>query len=263
MEAHAHELLETVHRREEVLECLIDAPRDKRELTGRLDVSRQTVDRAIRELESTAMVERTGDGYRLTLFGRLAYREFESLLDRFNTLLSATDLLVHLPPDMDVDPAVLSGATVVHADNPLRHEPIRVLDRLLEGADRLVGYSPVAYPQNISLFHRQITHTDTEIELFLDAPLVEGLWSNYLEELREALSAPNFTLHQLPESHCPNVSLALLDDSTVWIGVYDDSGTVQGAIIAETDAAVAWVRSHLESCRVEGQTVTLPPPHDR
>lgn len=258
MEDQARELLETVSRREAVLDCLADAPRDKRELTGRLDVSRQTVDRAIRELESAAMVGRTGEGYRLTPFGALAHREFESLLDRFEVLLSATDLLVHLPPGMDVDPDVLSGAEVVYADNPLPHEPIRALAGLLEDAGRIVGYSPIAYPQQVSLFHRQITRTETEVELVLDASLVEGLWSNYREGLREALSAPNFALHELPESHCPNVSLALFDDSTLWIGVYDDSGTVRGAIVSESDAAVAWARSHLERYRAEAETVSLP-----
>lgn len=263
MGTHSRELLETVRRREAVLGCLAGASRDKRELTSRLDVSRQTVDRAIRELESTAMVERVDGGYRLTLFGHLAYREFESLLDRLECLERACDLLVHLPPDTAIDAAVLDGADVVRSGHPLPHEPVRRLEELVEGADRLAGYSPIAFPQYVSLFHRQITRTDTEIELFLDDSLIEGLWSDYLEELREALSAPNFTLYGLPESLCPNMGLALFDDSTVWIGVYDDSANVRGAITAESDAAVAWARRRLEECREGGHELPPPSPRER
>lgn len=250
--------LETVRRREAVLGCLAGASRDKRDLTSRLDVSRQTVDRSIRELESTAMVERTGDGYRLTLFGRLAHREFESLLDRLEGLGRARDLLVHLPPDTAIDADVLEGAEVVHSGYPLPHEPLRRLEELVGEADRLVGYSPIAFPEYVSLFHREITLSDVEIELFLDDSLIEGLRSGYLEELREALSASNFTLHRLPEPLRPNMGLVLLDGSTVWIGVYDDSANVRGAIVTGSDAAVAWARRRLADCRADGRELSRP-----
>jgi predicted transcriptional regulator len=255
MASPAHSLLETVTRRAAVIERLSGGLRDKRELTEGLDVSRQTVDRTVRELESVAIVERTDEGYRLTLVGELAYREFESLLTAYERLCLARDLLVHLPPDTRIDTDVLAGATVVHADHRFPRESARELERLVQGADSLVGYSPIAVPEYVSLFHHQVTRTDTEIELFLDEPLIERLVSGYTEELREALSAPNFTLFRLSESLCPNMGIALADGSSVWIGVYDDTGNIRGAITTEADAAVAWARDRLEACRENGQGV--------
>ncbi len=255
----SHSLLEVVQRRVAVLECLGDAPLEKRELTDRLDVSRQTVDRAIRELESADLIERTDDGYRLTLFGDLAYREFEALLDRYERLCLARDLLIHLPPDTRFGAEVLREADVVRSDHPLPHEPIRELERLVEGATRITGYSPVSFPQYVSLFHRQSTRTDTEIELYLDASLIGRLRADYGEELHEALSAPNATLYGLPEPLCPNMGLVLLDDSTVWIGVYDANGNVRGAITTGADTAVAWARERFEDCRRHGFEVSPEP----
>ncbi|MFC6906049.1 transcriptional regulator FilR1 domain-containing protein [Halalkalicoccus tibetensis] len=260
MRTRSRDLLELVRRREAVLGCLVDTPRDKRDLTCQLDVSRQTVDRAIRELESAAMVERVEGDYRLTLFGELLYREFASLLDRLECLSSVLDLLAHLPPDTAISADVLVGAEVVPAGHPLPHEPIRRLEELVEGADRLAGYSPVAFPQHVSLFHHQITRTDTEIELFLDTSLIEGLRSGYDEELREALAAPDFTLYRLPEADRPDLGIVLLDDSTVWLGVYGDDGNVRGAAVTGTDAAVAWARDRLADCRAAGQAVPAPSP---
>lgn len=250
-------LLETVRRRAAVIERLSDTPRDKRELTDQLDVSRQTVDRALRELESAAIAERTDKKYRLTLFGTLAYREFSALLERFERLCLTRDLLVHLPTDTQFDVDVLVGAEVVYSGHPMPHEPIRELERLVEDADRLVGYSPISFPQYVSLFHRQITETDTEIELFLDVSLVTQLWESYCQQLREALSSPNFSLCQLSEPLCPNMGLVLLDESTVWIGVYDEDGNVRGAITTDADPAVAWARERLDDCRTDAREVFL------
>lgn len=258
----AHSLLETVTQRAAVIERLSDGSRDKRELTEGLDVSRQTVDRAIRELESAAMVERTDEGYRLTLVGRLAFREFEALLGRYERLCLARDLLVHLPPDTRIDADVLAGATVVHADRRLPLEPARELERLVEEADTLVGYSPVSVPQYVSLFHHQVTRTDTEIELFLDEALLERLVSGYTEELQEALSTPNFTLFRLSESLCPNMGIVLADGSSVHIGVYDDTGNIRGTITTDADAAVAWARDRFETCRENGRKVPSRPASD-
>ncbi|ADJ14193.1 transcriptional regulator-like protein [Halalkalicoccus jeotgali B3] len=244
-------------RRRAVLECLGDGPREKRGLTERLDVSRQTVDRSVRELEAAALVERADEGYRLTLVGNLAYREFESLLERYDRLRLARDLLAYLPPETGLDVDCLLGAEVVHAGHPMPHEPVRELERLVESAAHLVGYSPIAFPQYVSLFYEQITRTDTEIELFLDAPLVEQLRSKYDEKLREGLAAPNFTLYRLSESLCPNMGILIADGTTVWIGIYDETGNVRGSITTEADSALAWARTHLDGCRDHGREVRL------
>lgn len=257
MSSAARDLLHTLSRRRTVISRLDDEALDKPALTEQVDVSRQTVNRALRELETIGVVERVNGNYRLTLFGRLALAEFESLLARYDRLCSMRDLLEHLPPDTDFDSEAFSDAEITYADPPVPHEPIREFGRLVEGARRVVGYSPVSFPQYVTVFHRQSTETDTDIELYLDASLVRSLHQEYETELRETLAEPNFVLYQLEEPFCPNMGIAVLDETTVWVGVYDDVGNVQGTLITDDDQAVRWARDHLTECRALGRAVSL------
>lgn len=251
------DLLDVVYRRAAVLERLDDRAQHKCELTDQLDVSRQTVNRAVRELESVAIAERTPDGYRLTLVGSLAYQEFSALLDRFEWLSLAGDLLAHLPTDTEFDLDMLAGAEIIHARHPTPHEPIRAFEQAITETDHVVGYSPVVFPQYVSLFHDQILNTATEVELHLDTSLIEQLWVNYDGELGEALSEPNVTIYHASEIDRPNLGVSLLDDSSVWIGIYDVQGNVQGMIITESDRAVEWARVSFERFRSRGNELSL------
>lgn len=76
--------IEVLLRRGAVVERLSAQPTPKRELVDGLDVSRSTVDRALREIESVGLAECRDDGVTLTLCGRLAVAEFE----RFGTRLA-------------------------------------------------------------------------------------------------------------------------------------------------------------------------------
>lgn len=257
MSSPARDLLELLMRRSSVIESLRDTPLEKPEITDQLAISRQTVDRSLRELESAALVERTTEGYCLTAVGDLAICEFDALLDRYDQLCSARDLLSFLPPDVPLDLGPFTEADVIYADHPLPHEPLRAFEQLIENAGTIVGYSPVSFPQYVSIFHREITHSDTEIELYFDAPLIEWLRQEYDTELREALSVSTFSLYQLPEPFCPNMGIAIFDASLVWIGIYDDSGNIRGTITTETDAAVTWASDRLETCRASSQEVFL------
>lgn len=257
MTSPAGDLLGTLSRRWTVINALGDGVLDKPELTEQVAVSRQTVNRALRELETSGIVERVDSDYRLTLFGRLAVREYESLLAHYGRLCSMRDLLAYLPPECGFDSEAFADAEIVYADPPLPHEPVRGFERLVESAGTVVGYSPVAFPQYVSVFHRQSTRTDTDIELHLDASLVLWLRQEYDTELHEALSEPSFSLYQLDEPFCPNMGIGVLDGETVWLGIYDDSGNLRGTLTSDDDRAVAWARMLLAECRTGGQEVSL------
>lgn len=257
MSSPSRHLLELLMRRSSVINSLRETSLEKPELTDRLDVSRQTVDRALRELEAAALVERTSEGYCLTAVGNLAVRELNGLLDRYDQLCAARDLLSVLPPDAPLDIGPFTEAEIIHADHPFPHEPLREFEHLVENAETIIGYSPVLFPQYVSIFHREITRRDVEIELYLDAPLIELLRREYETELREVLSESKFALYQLSEPLCSNMGIAVFDESTVWVGIYDDSGNIRGTITTEADAAVGWASDHLEVCQSNSRKVFL------
>lgn len=258
MSSSGRSVLEDISRRTDLIDQLAEGVADKRELTGQLDVSRATVDRAVRELESAGLIERVEEGYALTLFGRLAYEEFRRLIERLASLHQARDLLEHLPSEFEIDPGVFAGATVIPSDQPMPHEPIRRLETLVGESDCVVGYSPVVFPEYVSLFHREITEGGLAAELFVDEALIEGLWANYADQLREAVETEGFTLYQLPAAHSPPIGIALLDDATVWIGIYDD-GNLQGMIVADSARAREWARERFERYRDQAQELSGGP----
>lgn len=253
-------LLKRLSQRTQLVKQIREGGVDKRALTERLDVSRATIDRAVRELESAGVIERTGEGYALTLVGELAYAEFRRLLDRFETIARARELLLLLPREFEIDPAVLDDAEIVLAEQPLPHEPLERFEELIEECDRATVYSPIGFPTSIAAVHHQITGTETELELLLDERLVERLWTDYEEGLRNVLGAENATLRQLPPERGLDVMLASFDDRVVWIGVYDDDGDVRGAITLESDRALEWARDRLDRCREAGRKI--PPPSE-
>lgn len=248
-------LLKRLSRRTQLIERIREGVVDKRALTERLDVSRATIDRAVRELESAGVIERTGEGYALTLVGELAYAEFRRLLDRFETISRARELLSLLPREFEIDPAVLDDAEIVLAEQPMPHEPLERFEELLEEHDRTTVYSPIGFPTSISAVHHQITETETELELFLDERLVERLRTDYEGGFRDVLGAENATLRQLPPERGLDVMLASFDDRIVWIGVYDADGDVRGAITLESDRALEWARERFGRCREAGREV--------
>lgn len=252
-------LLEKLLRRTELIERVREGVGEKRELTERLDVSRATVDRAVRELESADVLERTDGGYALTPFGELAYAEFRRLAGRFETLERARELLLSLPAGFEIDPDVLEGAEVTLAERPMPHEPIDRLEELIEEHDRVRCYASIAFPAAIGALHRRITEDDAEIELLLDESLVEYLRTNYDEGLRDALAAENATLRRLPLEQGLGVVLALFDERIVWIGVHDD-GDLHGSITLESERASEWARVRLDRCREMGEELPSTEP---
>ncbi|MFC4359790.1 helix-turn-helix transcriptional regulator [Halobium salinum] len=75
------EIVATVFDRSELIDRLLDGPKEKRELVEELPVSRSTVNRAIRELETLELVERVDEGYRVTDLCRSTTTRLSALVD--------------------------------------------------------------------------------------------------------------------------------------------------------------------------------------
>lgn len=71
------ETIDVIVQRAQFLERLLDDPAEKRTLVEQLEVSRSTVDRALRDLEVEGLVTYADEGYALTAVGEiLATRYF-------------------------------------------------------------------------------------------------------------------------------------------------------------------------------------------
>lgn len=248
-------LLETVARRACVINSLLKESADKRELETVLDVSRTTVNRAISSLtEAGCIVHRDGK-WEVTLFGRLAYQEYEQLVARYESISGAQPLLRYLPTETLLDVNLLANADILLSEQPAPHAPITRLGELLQHSRQVIGLSPVVLPKYVQLFYQQIVERGTDTDLLLGGDLVEYLWATYTDEMDAMLGAENGTVWWLKQ--LPPFGFVLIDEEVLWVAIYGEKGGLKGAIISDTDAAVTWATDMLQAYRQQGEQILI------
>jgi predicted transcriptional regulator len=241
------ELVAVVNRRLDVMAAL-EQSRAKRDLLADLEVSRSTLDRAVRELESLGLVSR-GEGYHLTVTGRLVLELYRGLLADLDDVAAARELLGSLSRDAPVDPAMLRGARVEVAENPA---PAAVLDPVfdrLEDARRLRVFSVArSRPDYTDRTREQLVDEGVELEVVYSRPVLEFLLENreWYPEALEGAAVDRYVRESLPYG----LTIATLpDDRFVALVVYDEASRPRGVVVNDTPAACRWADEVFERYR--------------
>lgn len=234
------DLVPVVARRERLLAALYESPQAKCDLVRSLDVSRSTVDRAVRSLESDGLVERRDEGYGLTLVGRVVFEEYQTFTERAGGVLDAAPGLAALSADTALDPAALVGANVTTAE---RATPYRPSDRhieLLDASDRVRLLSTAVGPRYVESLRTAVVERDVHVRLGVTPAVAERLITQHATALGDALGAEEFELRELDES--PPASLGLFDrtDGTVFGALVYDDGAPRAYLDNDTPEAVAY-----------------------
>jgi predicted transcriptional regulator len=239
------EVVETVFRRAPVLARLVDGAADKPTLVADLDVSRSTVDRALRELLTNDLVERTDAGYRTTLAGRLALGAFERFCSRVRGVDDALDVLAVLPRDAPFPAALFDGARVERPTPVAPHRPAERNEQLLSWADHVRGCISAVSEQYVANYRRAIDD-GTSVELVFPTAVFERLVREYELADDPVLEAEGVAVRQTDESLPCSVKLHTRDDEAVAsLTVYGPDG-LRGLVTNDSPEAVAWVRSYLD-----------------
>lgn len=121
------ELVDILRRRDEIVACLVEDSQDKRTLVEEVDISRSTLDRALRELESVGVVAYTEGEYTVTPVGQRLVEDFFAFLERGELAIHFEPFLRWIPSDeFEVDLRWLDDAElVVPGDN----NPYAMIDR--------------------------------------------------------------------------------------------------------------------------------------
>lgn len=247
-------LLETVARRANVINYLLEGHADKRELEAALDVSRTTVDRAVRSLSETGCIIEQDGKWEVTLFGKIAYEKYERLIQNYEALTAAQPLLSYLPSGVPVDIQLLAGADVSLAELPAPHSPVAQLEDLLQHSDQIRGFSSVVLPEYVSLFQHHVDR-GVDTDLILDSDLVEYLWATHSSEMNSVLETDNGMIWWLDQK--PPFGFVLIDSDIVWFAVYDKDGGLQGTIVNESVSAVTWATEVFHSYRQQAERVLI------
>lgn len=241
------EVMAVVARRGMVLRIVGTDGVRKQRIVEELDISRSTVDRAIRELEAVEFVERSSDGtYHRTLPGRMALEEYDSFAARMDGIMSSVDLLSSLPMDAPCDAEVLEDATVVVAERHSPYMPVNHFDDLVDRSQAVYGIETAVLPQHVTVYHEKLTSGDLTARVVVTEAVVEHLMSAYKTELREGLETGQLELRQTSTS----IPYSLLVGETakgpeMGLVVYAQGG-VRGFIRNEAPEAVQWARRQID-----------------
>jgi predicted transcriptional regulator len=221
-------------RRIEFIETVLKGPKDKRTLVEDLGVSRSTVDRAARELESLELITYSADGYIPTPVCERAATRFFALTDAIELRRKWKPFLRWMPADeFDLDLALLQDADLLL---PEAGNPWAMINRhvqLLKEMDRFRGILPLVGLHAHEASYERIMENGAEGEAVVSQDVVNTLRSNpaYAEKTQEMAATGRYGIYQY-EGNIP-YALMMIDD-TVQIGVDEDG---EPRAILETDSA--------------------------
>ena len=243
---HPGGFLSVMDRRSDLLRLLGARALTKPELEDELDVSRSTIDRGLRDLEAKALVERTPDGYRQSLCGRLALSEYDRFTGRIEGLCESSELLEGLDRETDISPTMLEGAEVVSADRTEPHRPLEVLYGLVDRAESVQGFAPAVHPQQVETYRRRVTDHGMTADLVVTADVVERLVASYADDFEAVVDTAAVRFRQTDKQLPYSLTVAETDTSAVAaVMVYASEG-IRGCIHNDAPEAVTWARKRFD-----------------
>jgi predicted transcriptional regulator len=245
-------------RRHAVLDAAGPDVVDKRELTARLSVSRSTVDRGVRELERLGLLERVDGGYRRTVVGTLALREYERATKRLEAISASADVISHLPSDVDIDVSVLLDAEVLVPTQESPFQAMSYMNDMIRRADRFRICATAVIPPQIDLFHREVVENGLELTGVTSEQSFDVLVSSYREEVVEALETGLYDVYVTDEPIPYGVVAAEGPDGPeMCISFCGDEG-IAGTIANDSPEAVAWANERIDDYVETAEPVPLP-----
>lgn len=244
-------LLQVLARRGELLDYLWDGFEEKRELEERLGQSRSTLNRGLNDLEEHHLIVEQPDGFAVTPAGEVAHHLYTRIYEPF---AQALPVLAHLSSEHPLDPMFVYGGSVIRAEHPNPDAPVDQLRDLVAGCSQVEGMSPIGLVRHLDFFQFQTTEDDPVAEFVFGEECLQYLRSTYSKKMRTATAEERCIFWK--SSKIPPFSLLVVDDATAWLGVHDDEGTVKGAIVNNSSAAVDWARNVYHQYRNKSERIT-------
>ena len=226
------------HRRH-VVDYLRDGPRDKRQITDALSVSRSTADRAVKDLLDTGLVRRTDGGYETTLPGVLALQRARQVDTDGDALATTAPMLAPLWKEAPLDIAFLRGADGTLIRDADTVDPTGDLRAAIESAAELRALLP-AVPGGAQLDAIQsAASARATVELVCSESLFDRLSQERIGWLQSFVDGDESTLATGSVPEFGLYALTVGNESVAFLVVYDE-GTPHAVLRNATDDGVSW-----------------------
>lgn len=251
------EFVELVARRAGVIDVLLDEPLWKRDILDRLDTSRSTANRAIKELEDAGLVKRTSDGYVATVAGQIALERHRAYRRTAADIDDATDVLASLPPDARLDARIVSGSDTAVAADPAPYRPAERLHETIAESDHYRAALPALDdPRHVRLLYEHVVSEGNDATIVVSRDLLRTLQQEFP---RRTAAIAETDRCRILVGDTPQYSLVRTEEggeATVSVVAFSDDGTVTGLLENETTDAIAWADEHLAEYEAGADDVT-------
>ncbi|MFC6964943.1 helix-turn-helix transcriptional regulator [Halocatena marina] len=247
------DVLTLIAQRAQLVQQLSNEDVSTRSLTQILPASRSTVTRSLNKLEAKGLVQRSGNDYELTHYGRFVYQTYQQVIDRYDTLTAAKPLLHHLPESVAIPRDVFDDATVIRPKPPIPDDPRTQFANRVRQSEKIIGTAKIVDHRLVELFHDQLTTHDFQLSLLIDKQVAEYFRHTYVNIFRTMLEIDHCTLWSAKQM--PPFSLVIIDCSELWLGVYNEHGQSQGFLQTESSEAVEWAEQYLQQLTEQATSV--------
>lgn len=237
-------LRQTLDQRRDVLAALLDSPLTKSSLVERLGVSRSTVDRALKALTAQGLVRRDSGSFVVSATGRLGYEAVERHHRTTADVARTAPLLEHLPPDAEIEPALLEGATVHEATSGVGRQALRAAMAAVAGADTVYACARAVTDTSApTAAYRLVIEAGATLEVVYASNVAEYIRSEHAESRREMVSTGRYRAFEAPSLPFGLFIATAPEGTTVAVALYDEDETLVGTLTNDSDAAVDWAES--------------------
>lgn len=249
------DLYDLLARRSDLLDVLATGDHTKPELVERLDVSRSTVDRALRELEAEHLVTRTGREIRLTTRGGFIVDLNRYVTDISTTIDQVTEHLRQVPVEHRPHYAVFADATVVTAEDAAPHRPVSAFEDELSTVEGLASISMTVIPTLVERIKDKVLDGGLEVDMVVSEPVLERLVTGHREALNDTIDREEVTLNQT-DSELP-YDLVVLDHGGTRsaLVLFHGDGGISALVQSTAPDAVAWAEDVFQRERARAEPV--------
>lgn len=250
----ATESIEVLLRRIEIAEQVSERPMDKRELVAELGVSRSTIDRATRELQTVGLLAYSDGTFELTSSGRMAMAGFFDLVDDIELRQRLEPFFRWIPdPEFDLDPRLLADAEVVLAEPGDPYAMINKHVSTINNMESCRGLLPFTGLHAQEAAHEQIVRHGARAELVMKPEIadVQRFDSSYAELTSEMQATGRFELF-VADGTIP-YALCMFDD-TVQI-VVAEGDQPRALLETENERVLEWAEGVYQGYKADAEQV--------
>lgn len=244
-------LRETVAKRSNVLEALLEEPMTKPEMVERLTASRSTIDRAISELENVGSVTRIDSRYQPTTSGTIAFSEYQNYVEMTETLTEGIPLLEVWPEDSPISATLIRDAEVHAAKSHAPENALTPIVDMIKTASELRVLMPVVLSTYLDILETFVERNDLAVEIVVEDKVFESFEGSYWSAVGGLETAGNVDVYT-SERELPFALWLVDEDRCTGVTVHERGG-IRGVILNESQAAVEWATHHYEWYRNEAR----------